>query len=83
MDENPKMVLVREAVQLLREVRAVYYESDRTLVQSLDRTIEKLELCARPGAATASRILECLKLIAQWAAALPTIERLIKSMKDE
>ncbi len=83
MDTNPKMVLVREAVQLLREVRTVYCESDRALVQSLDRTIEKLELCLTPGGATASRMLECLKLLSHWAAALPTIERFIKMMKDE
>ena len=82
MDLDPKMVLVREAVQLLREVRAAHCESDRILVQSLDGTIEKLEQCLKPDGMSATRIFECVKLMSQWMAALPTIERFIKAMKD-
>jgi len=82
MDTSPRQLLVKEAAELLRQIRAVHSESDRTLVQSLDRVIELLDECIAERRVETERISGILKAIAQAIAALPAIERLIRLMRD-
>lgn len=83
MDINPRILLVKEAAELLLQIRAAQSESDRTLVQSLDRVIELLDECVSERRVETERISGILKALAQTLATLPAIVRLIEMMKDD
>lgn len=83
MDINPRILLVKEAAELLRQIRAAHGESDRTLMQSLDRVIELLDECVSERRVETERISGILKALAQAVATLPAIVRLIEMMKDD
>lgn len=83
MDTNPRILLVKEAAELLQQIRAAHSESDRTLVQSLDRVIELLDECVSERRVETERISGIFKVLAQAIATLPSIVRLIEMMKDD
>lgn len=83
MKASNSLVLVKDSLELLRQIRAnLYSESRHSLGLEIDEAIEQLEEIERTGVHSPDTINRVLTLFGQGLAAIPYIAKLIESLSD-
>jgi hypothetical protein len=79
-----RLDLVRDSLELLRQVRAgLANDSVHSLMVSIDAAIVRLELLLHEGSEDPKKILDVLQVLARGLAAIPAIQHLIESFRDQ
>jgi len=81
MAMNTHRFLVEDALVLLRQARSLMAgDSDRSLIEMLDKAIGKLESDTGTDSVKAVQVL---RLLANGLAAIPVIQRVIDGFRDQ